>query len=271
MDTLYLFVVIFSTFVVFANSQDPIINGKLGEIVGKLKTIQLGLPYQNVHEYLGIPFAKPPVGDLRFRKPEPMTSLPSPFYAQSHSAFCPQIAYPEVPVEQQNEDCLYLNVYVPERTADSTSGHAVMVWVYGGGFQEGGASQYDFSTLSLAGNIIVVTINYRVGVFGFLSTGDDNAHGNYGLWDQHLAFKWVHDNIEDFGGDTQRITIAGESAGAMSVIQHALSPGNRGYFQRIIAQSGSMSAPAINLERDGFKDVLAIADRLKCEYYSKDE
>ncbi|XP_045181221.2 carboxylesterase 5A-like [Mercenaria mercenaria] len=197
-----------------------------------------------------------------------MESLPSsPFYAKRHSAICQQIPSVEIPfiTDHKSEDCLYLNVYVPDRPADSTSGHAVMIWVYGGGFQQGCANMYDFSTLSVASNIIVVTINYRVGVFGFLSTGDENAHGNYGLWDQHLAFKWVHDNIVDFGGDNQRVTIAGESAGAMSVIQHGLILGNRGYFKRIIAQSGSTSSPFMDMDRDGFKDVQAVAHDLGCK------
>ncbi|XP_045181181.2 acetylcholinesterase-like [Mercenaria mercenaria] len=275
MDHLCFYMVIFFTGLFFANSQDPQINSTLGIIVGNLKNISLpGFNYTNVKEFLGIPFAKPPVGELRFRNPEPMESLPSsPFYAKKHSAICQQIPSVEIPfiTDHKSEDCLYLNVYVPDRPADITPGHAVMIWVYGGGFQEGGATTYDFSLLSITSNIIVVTINYRVGVFGFLSTGDDNAQGNYGLWDQHLAFKWVHDNIEDFGGDNQRVTIAGESAGAMSVIQHGLIPDNRGYFQRIIAQSGSMSSPILHMDRDIFKDVQAIAYFLGCKTDPMDE
>ncbi|XP_045187887.2 carboxylesterase 5A-like [Mercenaria mercenaria] len=267
MDHLYFYTVLFFTAVLFANSQDPRISSKLGEIVGKIKSVPIeGLPYQNVHEYLGIPFAKPPVGELRFRKPEPMTSLPSPFYAQSHGAICPQITMTPVDVEaEQSEDCLFLNVYVPDRPADKPTGHAVMVWIYGGGFVEGASNFYDCSTLSIAGNIIVVTINYRLNVFGFLNTGDENARGNFGLWDQHSALQWVHDNIGDFGGDNQRVTIAGESAGAMSVMTQAITPGNRGLFQRAIAQSGSMSMPVLDFERDGLKDTITLAGSLGCE------
>lgn len=248
------------------NSQEPRVNSKLGVIIGKTTTIPIDiLPYRNVDEYLGIPFAEPPMGERRFRKPDPKKFLDSPFYAQNHSAICPQItAFQEAKNVKQNEDCLFLNVYVPEQPADQPSGHAVMVWVYGGGFQEGASNFYNGAFMAAAGNIIVVTINYRVGAFGFLSTGDENAPGNFGLWDQKLAFEWVSDYIADFGGDNQRITIAGESAGAMSTMQHALTPDNHGHFQRVIAQSGSMSMPGFDSERDGMKDTLKLAIRLGC-------
>ena len=102
---------------------------------------------------------------------------------------------------------------------------------------------YDFGPLSLSGNVIVVTINYRLNVFGFLSKNDPNAGGNFGLWEQHLAIKWVHDNIHAFGGDPNRVTIFGESAGSASVAYQTIYPGNQGLFQRAIAQSGSFSSP----------------------------
>ncbi|XP_060573357.1 cholinesterase 2-like [Ruditapes philippinarum] len=259
------YTVIFFSSVIIVNSQDPRVSSKIGEIVGNEIILPVDSPYKTVHQYSGIPFAKPPVGDLRFRKPEPVTSLTSPFYAQKFSAICPQRPIFETTLKDpQDEDCLYLNVYVPDRESEIPDGHAVLIWVYGGGFQEGSANTYDFSLMSLTGNIIVVTFNYRVGVFGFLSTGDENARGNYGLWDQHMAFQWVHDNIGDFGGNTERVTIAGESAGAMSVIQHALVPANKGLFQRVIAQSGSMSMPAMDLGKDTSKDVHTLAEGVGC-------
>ena len=261
-------VVIYFTLTSLVMSQNPKVNTKFGIIVGNEITVSLELPNAKVHQYLGIPFAKPPVGNLRFRKPEPVTSLPSPFYAQNFSAICPQRPVFEDSYSQQNvsqsEDCLYLNLYVPGRPAETKDGHAVMVWIYGGGFQEGAGSHYDFSTLSVAGNIIVVTFNYRLGVFGFLNSISEDVSGNYGLWDQHMVFQWVHDNIRNFGGNNERVTIAGESAGAMSVIQHALFPANRGLFQRIIAQSGSMSIPAMDLGRDRNKDVHILAESVGC-------
>ncbi|XP_053395835.1 neuroligin-2-like [Mercenaria mercenaria] len=138
-------------------------------------------------------------------------------------------------------------------------------WIHGGGFFEGAGSRYDGSFIAAAGNVIVVTINYRLGVFGFLSTGDHNAPGNAGLWDQHMALQWVHDHISRFGGDKERVSIGGDSAGAMSAIQHGLDTQNNGLFQRIIAQSGSMSMPVQKLERDVLKDAKAMAKSLGCE------
>ena len=250
--------------VVYVTSDNPKVSTKFGDIVGKEITIPLELPYKNVHQYLGIPYAKPPVGDLRFEKPENVSSLPTPFNAQSFSAICPQHSMYD-PNAKQSEDCLYLNIYVPDRPEETAGGHAVMIWIHGGSFVEGAGSQYDFSVLSISANIIVVTFNYRLGVFGFFASSDENARGNYGLWDQHKAFQWVHENIGDFGGNNEKVTIIGESAGAMSVTQHALVPANRGLFQRIIAQSGSMSMPAMDIGRDRKQDVYVLAESVGCK------
>ena len=123
--------------------------------------------------------------------------------------------FPEDMNVSYGEDCLTLNVYVP--VANSVDGYddniPVMVFIHGGGFMCDSALPYVSDVLSAYGNVIVVTFNYRLSIWGFLSTEDVNARGNYGLWDQHLAIKWVHDNIESFGGDPKRITIFGESAG----------------------------------------------------------
>ena len=117
---------------------------------------------------------------------------------------------------------------------------SVMVWIHGGGFTAGQATLFDASYLAIQGDVIVVTINYRLGIFGFLYTGDKNAPGNYGLFDQRLAIQWVKDNIENFGGDARNICIFGESAGGVSVGYHSLSPLNKGLFQRAIFESGTI-------------------------------
>lgn len=139
-----------------------------------------------------------------------------------------------------DENCLFLNVYVPTERMDEKL--AVMIWLHGGLFVRGTSDGYVSNTLAVYGHVIVVTVNYRLGLFGFLSTGDKYAPGNYGLWDQHLAIKWVHDNIDDFGGDPGKVTIFGESAGSGSVVYQCLFEGSKGLFQRAIGQSGSITA-----------------------------
>lgn len=237
------------------------------DIVGNVKAVDLdGISY-NVNEYLGMPYAKAPIGDLRFSKPEPLDSLESPFNATKYGAVCPQIVTGILSKEtwNQSEDCLSINVFVPERSPDSIDGHAVMVWIYGGGFSEGSAITYDGTFLAAYGNVIVVTFNYRLNVFGFLSTNDDEARGNFGLWDQKMALHWVHDNIQYFGGDNNRVTIFGESAGAVSCFLNSLYPDNFGLFQRVIAESGSPTIPGYVSVRDGLSDARLIAEKVGCD------
>ncbi|KAL4240611.1 Cocaine esterase [Mactra antiquata] len=254
--------------VTFVNSQSAMVTLKMDgqdvNVHGIVETVPFeGIAY-TYHKYLGIPFAQPPLGDLRFRRPEPIQRMESPFYATNFGMTCIQFA-PGLNFSQ-SEDCLYLNVYVPGRPADSSSGHAVGVWVHGGGFSAGSAREYDGMFMSVYGNVIIVTINYRLGIFGSLSTGDDDAPGNIAFWDQHLAFKWVKDNIGQFGGDKDRVTIFGESAGAMSVTIQGLAPLNRGLFQRVIAQSGSATMPTgLLLDSNPMEYTLRIGEAMGCD------
>lgn len=251
----------------------PVINTAIGEIHGISSQIMVKGQSVTVSKYLGIPFAEPPVGDLRFRKPVPLGgALGSPFNATSFGYICPQVTLPGLDVVGiQDEDCLYLNVYVPDQPADQPSGHAVMIWIYGGSFILGSANSYGADHLVALGNVIYVTFNYRVGPFGFLSTGDDNCPGNFGLWDQRLAMQWVNDHIGSFGGDTNRVTIFGESAGGISSIIHGMYPDNSGLFQRMIAESGVPAVKFIDMTRDTMPLVGAIATQLGClETGSKD-
>ena len=146
-----------------------------------------------------------------------------------------------LPNMNMSEDCLHLNIYVPYQLS-SISNKSVMVWVHGGGWEYGQSFAYDGTSLALRGDVIVVTINYRLGPFGFLRTDAKVSPGNYGLWDQHLAFQWVHDNIEVFGGNPNSVTIFGESAGGGSVSFQSLYSRNQGLFQKVIAQSGVATA-----------------------------
>lgn len=202
--------------------------------------------------FKGIPFAAPPVGDLRWRAPKPVTPWTGVRRADRFGASCPQNiveerkpwTYEFMAHNETSEDCLYLNVWTPAKSAAEKL--PVFVWIYGGGFVEGSSAVpvYDGAGLASKG-LVVVTVNYRVGVIGFLAhpdltrESDRNSSGNYGLLDQLAALEWVKRNIAAFGGDPNRVTIAGQSAGAASVHALVASPLAKGLFHRAIAQSGS--------------------------------
>ena len=220
------------------------VQSSVGEIVGFSTVLNINGSQKVLHSFLGIPYAQPPTGTRRFRKPVSRAPFKTPFDASEYGPACIQLTYPE---NSENitfsEDCLYLNVFVPENLPSDSHLYPTMIWIYGGGFVIGLSNIYDVGPFSLSGNVIVVTINYRLNVWGFLSTDDPDTNGNLGLFDQHLAIRWVHDNIQSFGGDPNRITIFGESAGGASVAYQTIYPGNKGLFQRGIAQSGSFSSP----------------------------
>ncbi|MBY8861820.1 carboxylesterase family protein [Nocardia sp. CA2R105] len=190
-----------------------------------------------------IPYAAAPVGDLRWKPPESQPHWQGTRDATRPGAECPQqiAAVVHGPGDiGGNEDCLFLNVWTPARSA----GHerAVMVWFPGGAFSVGDGASYDPSRLVAAGDMIVVTVNYRLGAPGFLADPalayDGGQVGNFGFLDQQAALRWVREDIAAFGGDPARVTIAGESAGATSVCDHLVSPGSAGLFAAAIVQSG---------------------------------
>ena len=221
------------------------VHSPVGEIVGFSEMISINGSQQILNKFLGIPYAEPPTGVRRLRKPVPKPAFKTAFDASEFGSACYQFSAFTVGNQSitYSEDCLFLNIFVPGHLHANINLYPVMIWIHGGAFVTGSSNVYDFGPLSLSGDVIVVTINYRLNVFGFLSTNDPNAGGNFGLWDQHLAIKWVHDNIHAFGGDPNRVTIFGESAGSASVAYQAIHPGNQGLFQRAIAQSGSFSSP----------------------------
>lgn len=197
-----------------------------------------------VRTWFGVPFAAPPVGSLRWRPPQEVVPWQGVKAVTAFSPACrqtvPWISNP------QSEDCLYLNIWAPEKAEKLP----VIVWIHGGGYFGGTGAQalYDGTRLTKKG-VIVVTLNYRLGVFGFLATPEltaespDHASGNQGIEDQIAALAWVKANIAAFGGDPDRVTIMGESAGANSVAMLVASPAAKGLFQRAIAESGNYSVP----------------------------
>lgn len=199
-----------------AANDDDIVQTALGKVVGARRS--------SVVEYLGIPYAEPPVGTLRFRPPVPKRPWqPSVLVTKSFSPECLQSALFFVDDTVRDEDCLYLNIWRPKGVISAKLLLPVLVWIYGGAFVHGGTAKREYNGRFLAEKgVVVVTLNYRVGALGFLVSVDDGLFGNYGLGDQKVAMNWISSNIQNFGGDPSRITLFGESAGAMSIVQHLL-------------------------------------------------
>ena len=191
-------------------------------------------------EFLGIPYAAPPVGALRWQPPRPAAPWHGVRQAASYAQHCPQPSSP-FGAAGASEDCLYLNVFAPAGTR--TSNLPVMVWVHGGSLRTGESDDYNPAGLVRDG-VVVVTINYRLGALGFLADAalasrPGGPSGNYGLMDQQAALRWVQRNIRGFGGNPGDVTLFGESAGGLSTLSQLVSPGARGLFQRAIVESGT--------------------------------
>ncbi|XP_028571480.2 neuroligin-3 isoform X9 [Podarcis muralis] len=321
---LALWILSFASAVVQMESQaySPTVNTHYG----KLRGVRVPLPSEilgPVDQYLGVPYAAPPIGEKRFMPPEPPPSWSGIRNATHFSPVCPQNIHTAVPeimlpiwftsnldivatyIQDPNEDCLYLNIYIPtedvkriskecarkpnkkicrkgggssakkqgEDLADNdgdededirdSGAKPVMVYIHGGSYMEGTGNMIDGSVLASYGNVIVITLNYRVGVLGFLSTGDQAAKGNYGLLDQIQALRWISENIAFFGGDPLRITVFGSGIGASCVSLLTLSHHSEGLFQRAIIQSGSaLSSWAVNYQPVKYTSLLA--DKVGC-------
>ena len=241
----------------------PVVETDLGKIVGKFQNVTLFGTTYTVRKFLGIPYAEPPIGDLRFRKPRPKLHFEEPFYATEFGNICYQMfALPFVKRElPASEDCLLLNIFAPE---DRDELLPVMIYIHGGGYFTGASNPYVADALAGYGEVIVVTINYRLSMWGFLNTGDEIATGDYGFHDQHHAIKWVHDHISDFGGDPGNVTLFGESAGASSTIVQSLFPGNVGLFQKVVAQDASIGSLWLSSET-ARKDAETLGRAVGCE------
>jgi para-nitrobenzyl esterase len=202
-----------------------------------------GMQIASGNEFLGIPYAAPPVGNLRWRAPQPAASWTTPRDASAFANHCSQTASP-FGLASTTEDCLYLNVYTPPGPPAQNLSRPVMVYIHGGAFLTGESDDYGPRRL-LAQGVVVVTINYRLGALGFMANSAlaaesaQGSTGNYGILDQQAALQWVQRNIARFGGNPANVTIFGESAGGLSVHTHLASPGSNGLFAQAIAESGS--------------------------------
>lgn len=225
----------------------------------------------SVYEFLGIPFATPPVGDLRWKAPQEPVEWSEILNTTEFAPVCPQKKYEQgdtTAVLEGDEDCLYLNVWTPQLDAANLP---VMVFIHGGGNQQGGASQeaggtvmYHGKNLAERGDVVVVTIQYRLGPLGFLvhpgldAENEDGISGNYGILDQILALKWIQHNISLFGGDPDNIMIFGESAGGVDIGDLLVSPLAAGLFHKAVIQS---AAPVVSLYSDAKAKGIDFVDR----------
>ncbi|XP_036000166.1 bile salt-activated lipase [Fundulus heteroclitus] len=229
--------------------------------------------FRTVEVFKGVPFADVPG---MWEKPRPHPGWDGVLHATKYRERCLQVTLLQTKT-RGSEDCLYLNIFVPHGLSVSTN-LPVMVYLFGGAFLLGasddvealGESLYDGKEMADRGGVVVVTVNYRVGTLGFLSTGDERLPGNYGLWDQHAAISWVRRNIRAFGGNPDNITIFGQSAGAASVSFQMLSPYNKGLFRRAITQGGVSLSPWA-LQKNPMALTKKIARKVGCWQTEEDE
>lgn len=260
----------------FSDAQDKNESRSLSTVKTEAGLVS-GTVNNGISIFKGVPFAQPPIGDLRWNEPlppkpwsgilactkfsaSPYQSDPKPFRMWTQEFIAPP--------EPLSEDCLYLNIWTPTKTGKEKL--PVLVWIYGGGFVSGSAACpiYDGEALAKEG-IVYVSVNYRVGVFGFMAHPDLSAEssskgsGNYGLMDQLAALKWVQKNITAFGGNPDRVTIAGQSAGSMAVQALVASPLGKDLFQGVIAQSGGLTGRSMMSLKDAEAKGLSLSDKTK--------
>ncbi|XP_021076070.1 carboxylesterase 5A [Mus pahari] len=264
---------IFGAIIKGSVTEEPHRYTKLGWVQGKQATVLGRLEPVNV--FLGIPFAAPPLGPLRFSKPQPpipwddlreATTYPNMCFQNLEWLFIYQdllkVRYPKLGM---SEDCLYLNIYAPCH-ANNGSSLPVMIWIPGGGFETGSASIFDGSALAAYEDVLVVSIQYRLGLFGFFTTQNQHAPGNWAFWDQLAALLWVKENIRYFGGNPDSVTVFGGSAGAISISSLILSPLSADLFHRAIMQSGVAIIPSLkSFDNELTRDLQVVANVCDCD------
>lgn len=264
----------------FVNTDCPIVNTKNGKVKGR---VCVGLKRTNAriytYNYQGIPFAQPPVGELRFEPPQPMgqwdgiyeatKTMPMPAqdkeWLEQVDKYLPVMNEFFEDFNETSEDCLYLNIYTNNPTF--MANQPVLVFVHGGGWLMGGSSSYPASVITSLQDVVVVVLSYRVNALGFFSMGQGTKYpGNNGLLDQVMGLQWVKDNIRNFGGDPENITLMGESSGSISVGYHMLSPLSKGLFQKAVSSSGTANFPALAMSNPaGARDALLTALKIHDE------
>uniref|UniRef100_A0A8D8PTT0 Carboxylic ester hydrolase n=1 Tax=Cacopsylla melanoneura TaxID=428564 RepID=A0A8D8PTT0_9HEMI len=244
-------------------STEITINTRLGQIKGIQRSN--ALTKADLFSFQGIPYAAPPVGDLRFRPPQPHPGWDRILDATKEGGICAQMDGMLGLGLCGSDDCLYLNVYSPNMEPGANK--AVMVFVHGGGFTFGHSSSLFYGPdLLLAKDVVLVTLNYRVNIFGFLNLGIEACPGNVGLKDMIAALQWVKDNISQFGGDPNIVTLFGESAGAASVHYLMMAPPAKGLFHRAILQSGTaIDSWAFHTTQESHNNGVVLAKALGCQ------
>ncbi|KAJ8034900.1 Acetylcholinesterase [Holothuria leucospilota] len=245
MKVIFLFLVAIFGYKVCKAEDVRVTLDNLGTIVGeRIPFVYNDPPAVNrpIDTFKGIPYAEPPVGNLRLKKTVAKEPWQGDYIAKKFRNRCwswRNVSFTDFLKEPQGENCLFLNIWTPE--AKEGNNYAVMIWIHGGGFDWGTGTSiiYDGDALAAYNDVVTVTINYRLNGHGFLSTGDRVIPGNFGIWDQHQAMTWVKTHISKFGGNPEKITLFGQSAGAGSVGFHILSPHSRDLFNNGILMSGS--------------------------------
>ncbi|NXC46593.1 THYG protein, partial [Penelope pileata] len=242
-----------------------------GDLIGKSQAVRIGSEWKNISQFLGIPYAAPPLAERRFTPPDPFAWVET-WNATVARSTCWQPGDRETPSYSVSEDCLYLNVFVPITTVKNVS---VLLFFHNGGSgnAEAGKTIIDGSYLAAISNAIVVMANYRVGVFGFLSAGSSEASGNAGLLDQLAALKWVQQNIASFGGDPGQVSVGADRGGADIASIHLLTnAADMGLFRRMLLMGGSAFSPAsIITRRRAQTQAAALADDVGCPSSTSEE
>lgn len=273
--------IIYIVFAVIPEFQSTIVRTNVGAIRGEY----VHRFEKKIFVFKGVPYAKPPIGGLRFKPPQPLEpwrgliySDEKPACLQPKMSFLHKLADILMDNEiEQSEDCLYLNIFTPKLFLNTSNAKPVIVWFHGGGFVFGNSINLDGSILAAFGDVVVVTIAYRLGIFGFLNADNHILPGNAALYDQRLALEWISENIAYFGGDPNFITLFGEHSGAVSIGYHLITPESNRLFRRAIMHSGGPMAPLMMFQnrnnRDTFEALLNLTscNRIRCGNLELDE